>query len=67
MILKASSNYFTLEIVTACISIVDSWGDDVDTDASCVGMLAIFPSVFIFWYIRVGFLMIKDQSKLRKN
>ena len=49
MILKATSNYLTLEIVTACISMVDNWGDDVDTDASCVGLLAIFPSVFIFW------------------
>ena len=48
MILKGTFNYLTLEIVTACISMIDKWGDDVGIDASCVGSLAIFPSVFIF-------------------
>lgn len=37
MILKATFNYLTLEIVTACISMIDKWGDDVGIDASCVG------------------------------
>ena len=49
MILKATSNDLTLEIVTACISMIDKWGDDVGIDARCLGSLAIFPSVFMFW------------------
>ena len=30
-------------------SMIDKWGDDVGIDASCLGSLAIFPSVFMFW------------------